>query len=116
MFLPIHNLFWSETLSISSVLNPTNPEVQGGKGHISPPKGRNTSRCWDMTWPVSHNFWSKSKKESAIFYQLLLFFLCPKTCDLKDKAELGSADELWMAEARLGQQQLPAGLRVAKAC
>lgn len=67
-------------------------------------------------WPVSHNFKPGGKKEAAIFHQLLLYFLCPKTSDLKDKPEPGSAAELWMAQACLGQQQPPAGLRVAKAC
>lgn len=67
-----------------------------------------------MTWPASHNFRSGGKKEAAIFHQLLLFFLCPKPSDLKDKPEPGSAAELWMAEACLGQQQPPAGLQVAK--
>lgn len=60
-------------------------------------------------WPVSPSLRSEGKKEAAIFPLLHLFLPCPKPSDP------GSTAELWMAETSLGQQQPPAGLRVAKA-
>ena len=110
-YLPIHNLFWSETLNISllaaqlPLLQSWTPQIQKSR------EGADFSSKLEKYQQIFYSLLSGSKKGAAIFHQLPLFFLC-----LKDKPEPGSAAELWMAQACLGQQQPPAGLCVAKAC
>lgn len=119
MFLPIHNPFWSKPLNVSllaaelPLLQSWTPQIQKprvGRGRFLLQTGEISADA-EIWCGEYHIILDRGKKEAAIFHQLLLFFLC-----LKDKPEPGSSAELWMAQACLGQQQPPAGLRVANAC